>query len=157
MPAIDEDDRPKQKLVHEMIRTLAHEIPETQRDRTALKLTLRKRQDAAREYFDQLAGKFGRNHCPGRSWQALAHTLITLLPPLTVADLGAGTVRLGCGVDRVELELLEVGRGLAGQRLGDHPRGRVPELEGRPGVRGLVEGDREEDDRELYREIDDLV
>ena len=27
---------------------------------------------------------------PGRSWQALAHTLITLLPPLTVADLGAG-------------------------------------------------------------------
>ena len=27
---------------------------------------------------------------PGRSWQALAHTLITLLPPLVVADLGAG-------------------------------------------------------------------
>ena len=84
------EHNPTQRLVHEMIRTLAHEIPETQRDRTALKLTLRKRQDAAREYFDQLAGKFGRNHCPGRSWQALAHTLITLLPPLTVADLGAG-------------------------------------------------------------------
>src|SRR5439155_8916251 len=29
-------------------------------------------------------------YCPGRSWQALAHALITLLPPLTVADLGAG-------------------------------------------------------------------
>ena len=27
---------------------------------------------------------------PGRSWKALAHTFITLLPPLTVADLGAG-------------------------------------------------------------------
>jgi ubiquinone/menaquinone biosynthesis C-methylase UbiE/biotin operon repressor len=81
---------PAHTLVHEMIRTLAHEIPETPRDRTALKLTLRKRQDKAREYFDELAGKFGRNHCPGRSWQALAHTLITLLPPLTVADLGAG-------------------------------------------------------------------
>ena len=27
---------------------------------------------------------------PGRSWEALAHILITLLPPLTVADLGAG-------------------------------------------------------------------
>jgi ArsR family transcriptional regulator len=76
--------------VHELVRILAREMPETQRDRTALKLTLRKRQDKAREYFDQLAGKFGRNHCPGRSWQALAHTLITLLPPLTVADLGAG-------------------------------------------------------------------
>src|SRR5262249_60700403 len=36
-------------------------------------------------------------------------------------------------------------------------RGRVAELERGPGVRGLVEGDREEDDGELYREIDDLV
>ena len=76
--------------VHDLMRTLAREIPEAARDRTALKITLRKRQDKAREYFDELAGKFGRNHCPGRSWQALAHTLITLFPPLTVADLGAG-------------------------------------------------------------------
>jgi len=60
------------------------------RDLMALKVTLRKRQDKAREYFDELAGKFGRSYVPGRSWQALAHTLITLLPPLTVADLGAG-------------------------------------------------------------------
>ena len=74
----------------QLLRTLADEVPETARDRTALKLALRKRQDKAREYFDQLAGKFGRSYCPGRSWQALAHALITLLPPLTVADLGAG-------------------------------------------------------------------
>ena len=51
---------------------------------------MRKRQDKAREYFDELAGRFGRSYCPGRSWQALAHTMIALLPPLTVADLGAG-------------------------------------------------------------------
>jgi ubiquinone/menaquinone biosynthesis C-methylase UbiE/DNA-binding HxlR family transcriptional regulator len=76
--------------VQEVLRSLAREIPETTRDRTALKLTLRKRQDRAREYFDELAGKFGRSYVPGRSWRALAHTLITLLPPLTVADLGAG-------------------------------------------------------------------
>lgn len=76
--------------VDEIVRTLAHELPETARDRTALKLALRKRQDKAREYFDELAGKFGRSYVPGRSWQALAHTLISLLPPLTVADLGAG-------------------------------------------------------------------
>jgi ubiquinone/menaquinone biosynthesis C-methylase UbiE/DNA-binding transcriptional ArsR family regulator len=81
---------PARAQVHELMRTLARELPETSRDRTALKLTLRKRQDKAREYFDELAGRFGRNHCPGRSWKALAHTLITLLPPLTVADLGAG-------------------------------------------------------------------
>ena len=76
--------------VAELSRTLARELPETSRDRTRLKLVLRKRQDKAREYFDELAGKFGRRYCPGRSWQALAHALITLLPRLTVADLGAG-------------------------------------------------------------------
>jgi len=76
--------------VSELTRVLAREMPETKRDRTALKVVLRKRQDKAREYFDQLAGRFGRSHCPGRSWQALAHTLIALLPPLAVADLGAG-------------------------------------------------------------------
>jgi ubiquinone/menaquinone biosynthesis C-methylase UbiE/DNA-binding transcriptional ArsR family regulator len=76
--------------VSELTRLLAREMPETARDRTALKLALRKRQDKARSYFDELAGKFGRSYVPGRSWQALAHTLITLLPPLTVADLGAG-------------------------------------------------------------------
>ena len=76
--------------VTELVRTLAREIPESTHDRTALKLVLRKRQDKAREYFDALAGKFGRSYVPGRSWQALAHSLIALLPPLTVADLGAG-------------------------------------------------------------------
>ena len=76
--------------ITELTRTLAREMPETARDSTALKLALRKRQDKAREYFDELAGKFGRSYVPGRSWQALAHTLIALLPPLTVADLGAG-------------------------------------------------------------------
>src|SRR4030081_42206 len=74
----------------EMVRTLARELPEATRDRTAVRLVLRKRQDKAREYFDELAGKFGRSYVPGRSWKALAHALITLLPPLTVADLGAG-------------------------------------------------------------------
>jgi ArsR family transcriptional regulator len=76
--------------VSELIRVLAREMPETARDRTALQLALRKRRDKAREYFDELAGKFGRSYVPGRSWQALAHTLISLLPALTVADLGAG-------------------------------------------------------------------
>lgn len=76
--------------VRDLMRTLAREMPETASDETALKLVLRKRKDRAREYFDELAGKFGRSYVPGRSWQALAHTLITLLPAQTVADLGAG-------------------------------------------------------------------
>ncbi len=55
-----------------------------------MKLTLRKRQDKAREYFDELAGKFGRSYVPGRSWRALSHALISLVPRLTIVDLGAG-------------------------------------------------------------------
>ena len=76
--------------INELMRALAREIPETTHDETALKLVLRKRKDQAREYFDELAGKFGRSYVPGRSWQALAHTLIALLPAQNVADLGAG-------------------------------------------------------------------
>jgi ArsR family transcriptional regulator len=80
----------KAERVHEMVRTLARELPETSRDRTALKLVLRKRQEKTREYFDELAGKFGRSYVPGRSWQALAHALIPLLSPQVIVDLGAG-------------------------------------------------------------------
>jgi len=76
--------------VVELTRILARELPEAARDRTALKLVLRKRQDKAREYFDELAGKFGRSYVPGRSWQALAHALIPLIPPGVIVDLGAG-------------------------------------------------------------------
>lgn len=76
--------------ITELMHTVAREIPETAHDQTALTLVLRKRKDQAREYFDELAGKFGRSYVPGRSWQALAHTLIALLPAQNVADLGAG-------------------------------------------------------------------
>ena len=76
--------------IQDILQLLAREVPETARDRTALKLALRKRQDTAREYFDQLAGKFGRSYVPGRSWKALSHALISLVPRLTIVDLGAG-------------------------------------------------------------------
>src|SRR5205085_4618895 len=76
--------------VQELLHTVGREVPDTKRDRTALKLALRKRQDKAREYFDELAGKFGRTYVPGRSWRALSHALISLVPKLTIVDLGAG-------------------------------------------------------------------
>ncbi len=66
------------------------ETPDASRDRAALDLALARRKDRAAAYFDQLAGKFGRTYVPGRSWQALAHALLNLLPPMTIADLGAG-------------------------------------------------------------------
>ncbi|MCB1063803.1 MAG: metalloregulator ArsR/SmtB family transcription factor [Verrucomicrobiae bacterium] len=68
----------------------AGEVPEIEEDRAALAIALSKRTDKARAYFDQLAGKFGRTYCPGRSWKSLSETLLKLLPPLVIADLGAG-------------------------------------------------------------------
>lgn len=68
----------------------AAEVPEAADDAAALALILGKRRDKARAYFDALAGKFGRTYCPGRSWKALGEALLKLMPPLVVADLGAG-------------------------------------------------------------------
>jgi len=73
-----------------VLREAAAEIPEAEQDSEALRLALRRRQDKMRAYFDELAGKFGRNYVPGRSWQGLAETLLTLMPPMVIADLGAG-------------------------------------------------------------------
>jgi ArsR family transcriptional regulator len=68
----------------------AKELPTAAADARALRLVLKKRQDKARDYFNQLAGKFGRTYCPGRTWQGLAHLLLAFVPAVTVADLGAG-------------------------------------------------------------------
>jgi ubiquinone/menaquinone biosynthesis C-methylase UbiE/predicted transcriptional regulator len=65
-------------------------IPEVADDGEALKLTLRKRKDKMRSYFDEMAGKFGREYLPGRSWKGLAEVLLRLMPPMVIADLGAG-------------------------------------------------------------------
>ncbi|MCX6957836.1 MAG: metalloregulator ArsR/SmtB family transcription factor [Verrucomicrobiae bacterium] len=78
------------KSLGEILQKAAEELPEADRDQRALKLVLNKRRDRASEYFEKLAGKFGHAYVPGRSWEALAHGLLRLLPPLVIADLGAG-------------------------------------------------------------------
>jgi ArsR family transcriptional regulator len=74
----------------ELLREAAAEVPEIEQDAQALRLVLRKRQDHMRRYFDELAGKFGRQYVPGRSWKGIAEALIKLMPPMVIADLGAG-------------------------------------------------------------------
>jgi len=74
----------------ELLRKAAAEVPEAAEDRQALRLTLRKRQDQMRRYFDEMAGKFGRQYVPGRSWKGVAEALLKLMPPMVIADLGAG-------------------------------------------------------------------
>lgn len=74
----------------EAVAFAATEVEEVDDDRDALELILAKRKDRARAYFDELAGKFGRTYIPGRSWKALGETLLKLMPPMVIADLGAG-------------------------------------------------------------------
>lgn len=74
----------------EVARLAAEEVPEVAADLAALRHLLRKRKDTARAYFDELAGRFGKDYVPGRSWKALAEALIKVLNYKIVADLGAG-------------------------------------------------------------------
>ena len=76
--------------LREAVAAAVSELAEGDRDRQALQLVLNKRRDRAADYFDKLAGKFGRTYVPGRSWQALAHGLLRLMPPMIIADMGAG-------------------------------------------------------------------
>jgi len=77
-------------ILAEVLRRSAAEIREAANDDAGLRLALGRRKDKLRGYFDDLAGRFGRNYVPGRSWKALAEVLLRLLPPLVIADLGAG-------------------------------------------------------------------
>src|ERR1051326_2515625 len=74
----------------QLLRQAAQEIPEVEQDQEMLRLALRKRRDKMRRYFDELAGRFGRQYVPGRSWKGIAEALLKLLPPMVIADLGAG-------------------------------------------------------------------
>ena len=76
--------------IAEIIALAADELDEIANDNAALQLAINKRSDKARAYFDQLAGKFGRTYLPGRSWKSLSETLLKLMPPAVIADLGAG-------------------------------------------------------------------
>ena len=59
-------------------------------DQAAMRRVVKKRQDRMRSFFDSVAGRLGRDYVPGKSWKSLAEALLRLMPPLAIADLGAG-------------------------------------------------------------------
>jgi ubiquinone/menaquinone biosynthesis C-methylase UbiE/predicted transcriptional regulator len=138
----------KTEKIREMVRVLARELPEISRDRNALKLVLHKRYDKAREYFDELAGKFGRSYVPGRSWQALAHALIPLIPPGVIVDLGAGegtlSQLLASGARKViaidnSPKMVEFGSKLARKHGFKNLEYRLGDIEDPPVEKGIVD------------------
>ncbi len=65
-------------------------LPVLADDRTNLDRILQKRRRTQEQYFNLIAGRLGKNYCPGRSWEALGHLALRLTPAITIADLGAG-------------------------------------------------------------------
>ena len=66
------------------------EDPKAQADLRALRRLGERRRRQAEAHFDLVAGRLGRSHCPGRSWEAVGQMLFLLVPRVRIADLGAG-------------------------------------------------------------------
>ena len=77
-------------LVAEVMHNAEREIDECILDDEGLRIVVRRRTDTLRSYFDEIAGRLGRNYLPGRSWKGFSEMLFRLMPPLVIADLGAG-------------------------------------------------------------------
>lgn len=124
------------------------ELPEMEKDAASLSHILNKRKDHVRAYFDDLAGKFGREYVPGRSWKGLAEAMLKILNYDTVADLGAGEGTLSqliaqrarkvIAIDNSE-KMVEFGQSLAGEHQLDNLEYRLGDIESPPIDSGTVD------------------
>ena len=106
-------------ILPELLNQAVKEIPEAKADKAAMRSVLKKRQDKMRSFFDSVAGRLGKDYVPGKSWKSVAEALLRLLPPMTIADLGAGegafSMLLAQGAKKViavdtSARMIEVGR-----------------------------------------------
>ncbi len=82
--------KPIQQLFQAAILTI-QESGDVQRDQAALSEVLKKRQQEAQKYFNRIAGRLGKAHCPGRTWTSVGPLLAQLISQdAVIADLGAG-------------------------------------------------------------------
>ena len=109
-------------LLGELLAKAEVEIAEAPHDQAELRRVIRKRQDKMRSFFDSVAGRLGKDYVPGQSWKSVAEALLRLMPPMTIADLGAGdgtfALLLAQGAKKViavdtSARMIEVGRDLA--------------------------------------------
>jgi ArsR family transcriptional regulator len=77
-------------VLEQLLDAAKQEIPQAQPDQLAIRNVLKKRQDRMRSFFDSMAGRLGRDYVPGKSWKSVAEMLLRLMPPMVIADLGAG-------------------------------------------------------------------
>jgi ArsR family transcriptional regulator len=83
------DDSPRLDLIRVAIREdLEEEFWES--DQAGLTRVIDRRRRESERYFDEVAERLGKNYVPGRSWDAIGHFLLRLVPQINIADLGAG-------------------------------------------------------------------
>jgi ubiquinone/menaquinone biosynthesis C-methylase UbiE len=79
-----------QGIVEELLTQAQGEIPEAAGDQAAMRRVVKKRQEKMRSFFDSVAGRLGKDYVPGKSWKGVAEALLRLMPPMVIADIGAG-------------------------------------------------------------------
>ena len=77
-------------VLDQILAEAKNEIAEAASDQTAIRSGVKKRQDKMRSFFDSVAGRLGKDYVPGQSWKGVAEALLRLMPPMVIADLGAG-------------------------------------------------------------------
>ena len=77
-------------VLEQLLDQARHEIPEAAGDQAAMRSVLKKRQDKMRSFFDSVAGRLGKDYVPGQSWKSVSEALLRLMPPMVIADMGAG-------------------------------------------------------------------
>ena len=77
-------------FLDDLLARASAEIPEAAHDRATARRVVKKRQDKMRAFFDSVAGRLGKDYVPGKSWKAISEALLRLMPPMVIADLGAG-------------------------------------------------------------------
>jgi ubiquinone/menaquinone biosynthesis C-methylase UbiE/biotin operon repressor len=77
-------------VLEQILAEAVQETAEAATDQAAMRRVVKKRQDRMRSFFDSVAGRLGRDYVPGKSWKSVAEALLRLMPPMRIADLGAG-------------------------------------------------------------------
>jgi ubiquinone/menaquinone biosynthesis C-methylase UbiE/biotin operon repressor len=112
--------------LEKIVREAGSELPECEKDHSSLRHILRKRKDQVRAYFDELAGKFGREYVPGRSWKGLAEAMLKIgAGEGTLSQLIAQRAKKVIAIDNSE-KMVEFGQKLAKEN-------KLPNLEYRLG------------------------
>ncbi|HTW78970.1 MAG TPA: metalloregulator ArsR/SmtB family transcription factor [Terracidiphilus sp.] len=135
-------------VLDQILADAENQIPEVASDQAEMRRVLKKRQDKMRAFFDSVAGRLGRDYVPGKSWKSLAEALLRLMPPLVVADLGAGegasALLLSQSAKRViavdsSAKMIDVGREQARRNAVTNIEFRLGDMEEIPVASGEVE------------------